>query len=1356
MTKRRERSYVADEKTPLLGPHHQNNDDDDNTLDQLNNRTAKHAPGRKQQQQQQQPLTQSHSGDTDRELHESCPATEEDEGTRVRVLAHVTTGVANGDSGSAGRPSLVRVLLRQFGATMAVFVAQRLVSDAFLVSCPLILGQLISHLNDRPEGREWQGYVLALALFLSGTLRTVFYAAGSYRAYCVGLHIKSVVIGAVYDKALRINNAAKRRATSGEITSLMSVDAQRLQEFMSRLFFGVSVPVVLVAVLVIIYYYVDNAVLAGVIVLAALVSSTGIAGACQKKVQEELLVHKDLRVKVFSEILNGIKVLKLYAWEESFQQRVSHVREQEVRCLWRVALLYVVLGLCTNLMSYLVTLATYAWYVLSQRDHFLDASTAFAIMSLLSVLTPILESLGFTISFMVQAKVSVKRINDFLCGEELDFDSVVRNKNNQEAAIHVKRASFAWDDPEHPCLQKISLKVGGGRLVGVVGQVGAGKSSLLSCVLGDVTRLQGHVHVKGSVAYVSQQAWIQNGTVRDNVLFGHPYLEDRYTAVLRACQLERDLTMLPGGDMTEIGEKGTNLSGGQKQRVNLARAVYSDSDIYLLDDPLSAVDSHVGRAIFSDVIGPKGILKGKTRVLVTHGVHWLPLVDDIVVMKQGEISEVGSYSQLMQHNGDFAQFLRTFFVRESEEVDSDMSEEELTDPEVIAMRKKIWADVESATTDATDAGTSGEEPRLRLMAGLARRSRKRKDRSRRSQRTLKHKAGPAQEKSEAEERLEEQGKLTLSETLTKGRVSLPMYLHYPKAAGWVSILIAVLFFTAFRAFSVVANFWLRQWTEDPVLNNQSMTGSDVFVNTNHYYLTYYGLFGVLQVVLFLAYNGLYWTRTIQASRRLHDRMLTCLFRAPMAFFDTTPSGRVMNRISTDMEIVDNLMPLILREIVSTITVLIATIVVLLVTAPLMAVILVPVAVLCYFPMAAYIPVSRQCKRLEAVTRSPIFAHFGETVSGAATIRAYRATDRFIAESRARVDRNQVFYFTWVAGIRWIQMALDFVTNVVVFAAAMLEIVSPNPSGGSAGLSVSYALQLSYTLNYMVRMLTDFETNIVSVERIKEYSELPSEAPWVNRVRRPIPTWPPRGRLEFRDFQTRYRPGLELVLKGVTCLIQGGEKIGIVGRTGAGKSSLSLALFRLIEAEGGAVLIDGVNIADLGLHDLRRRLTILPQEPVLFSGSLRFNLDPFEEHSDEALWRALEQAHLRHFVSTLPGTLDFQCGEEGLNLSVGQRQLLCLARTLLRRTRVLVLDEATAAVDVETDALIQATVRQAFTHCTVLTIAHRLHTVLDCDRVLVLDAGMVQEFDSPQNLMAKPDSVFSAMLKDAGLAKEVLA
>nr|KAG5699779.1 hypothetical protein BaRGS_013499 [Batillaria attramentaria] len=789
----------------------------------------------------------------------------------------------------------------------------------------------------------------------------------------------------------------------------------------------------------------------------------------------------------------------------------------------------------------------------------------------------------------------------------------------------------------------INLTVGEGRLVAVVGPVGCGKSSLISAMLGEMERTSGTVNTKvielvGSIAYVPQQAWMQNATVRDNILFGRRYHKAKYMQVLEQCQLERDLEILPAGDQTEIGEKGINLSGGQKQRVSVARAVYSDSDVYLLDDPLSAVDSHVGKAIFKQVIGHTGALKKKvfmlTRVLVTHGVHWLPMVDEIIVMNDGKISERGSYEELISHDGPFAHFLNTYL---------------------------------------TEAQANDTDPEMSFIA-----------------------------------------------------------------------------YCAFQAMAVTANFLLDEWAEDPVLQNVTDRGTEDYNDQNDFYLTMYGVYGIAQVIFLAVFNWLYWTRMVYAAREMHARLANRILHYPMSFFDTTPSGRILNRVSRDVETIDNWLPLIVRDFLVHSSLVLVTVIVIMIVTPVSGAVLLPVFVFYYLCQKFYIPTSRQLKRIESVTRTPIYVTLCETLSGAASIRAYRAVERFLEKAKVTVDENQVYFFASHGAVRWLQWNLDILASVVIFAAAIFEVVSPQADDGSAGLSVSYALQLSGTLIWMTRDICDFETYIVSVERLKEYSELETEAEWIVPSKRPPSFWPDKGEVIFKNFQTRYREGLDLVLKGVSFTIPAGERVGIVGRTGAGKTSLTLSLFRLVEAVGGSIVIDDINIANMGLHDLRCHLTILPQEPVLFSGTLRMNLDPFDEYNDAQLWTALDRAHLRPAVESMPGELYFHCGEEGSNLSVGQRQLVCLARTLLRRTKILVLDEATAAVDMETDALIQNTIRSAFSTSTVITIAHRLNTIMDYDRILVMDAGEVVEYAPPQELLADEKSAFYSMAKDAGL------
>lgn len=490
---------------------------------------------------------------------------------------------------------------------------------------------------------------------------------------------------------------------------------------------------------------------------------------------------------------------------------------------------------------------------------------------------------------------------------------------------------------------------------------------------------------------------------------------------------------------------------------------------------------------------------------------------------------------------------------------------------------------------------------------------------------------------------------------------------------------------------------------------------------------------------------------LKASHEMHVILLRHVLRWPMELFDTTPLGRVLNRFAKEVDVIDNTLPSVVRACLVMIFGVVATLVVITISTPIFSAVIVPIGILYYAVQRFYVATSRQLKRLESVSRSPIYSHFGESIQGAQTIRAYSVQDRFIGESEARVDFNQVCYFPSIIANRWLAVRLEMVGNLIILFAALFAVLgreTMNP--GLVGLSVSYALQITQTLNWLVRMTSDVETNIVAVERIKEYGETKQEAAWELQNSTLPRDWPEQGRVEFQDFQVRYREGLELVLKGISFTVEGGEKVGIVGRTGAGKSSLTLALFRIIESAGGKIIIDGQDISQLGLHALRSRLTIIPQDPVLFSGTMRINLDPFNVHSDEEIWKALEHAHLKAFVKGLTAGINHEVTEGGENLSVGQRQLICLARALLRKTKVLILDEATAAVDLETDDLIQRTIRTEFKDCTVLTIAHRLNTIMDSDKVIVLDKGQITEYAPPNELLQNKSSAFYSMAKDAGL------
>uniref|UniRef100_A0A8U7P8D9 Multidrug resistance-associated protein 1 n=1 Tax=Corvus moneduloides TaxID=1196302 RepID=A0A8U7P8D9_CORMO len=1110
--------------------------------------------------------------------------------------------------------SLFKVLYKTFGPYFLMSFLFKAAHDLLMFSGPEILKLLLNFVSNK-AAPNWQGYFYTVLLFVCACLQTLILHQYFHICFVTGMRLKTAIVGVIYRKALVITNSARKTSTVGEIVNLMSVDAQRFMDLATYINMIWSAPLQVILALYLLWQNLGPSVLAGFAVMILLVPVNAVMVAQMKS--------KDNRIKLMNEILNGIKVLKLYAWELAFREKVLEIREKELQVLKKSAYLAAMATFTW------VALSTFAVYVMINKNNILDAQKAFVSLALFNILRFPLNMLPMVISSI--ASVSLKRLRVFLSHEELDPDSIVRGPIKEGeflCLLQIIVYRFGWFLLHSITNLFINFTVPEGSLVAVVGQVGCGKSSLLSALLGEMDKKEGYVVVKGSVAYVPQQAWVQNATLEDNIVFGREMSESRYKRVIEACALLPDVEILPSGDKTEIGEKGVNLSGGQKQRVSLARAVYCNADVYLLDDPLSAVDAHVGKHIFEKVIGPKGILKNKTRVLVTHAVNYLPQMDTILVMTDGEISEMGSYQELLQQDGAFAEFLRTY--------------------------------------------------------------------------------------ANAEQTMENS-----------------VYWDYMKAIGVFMSFLAIFLFMCNHIASLASNYWLSLWTDDPVINGTQQ-------NTT-LRLGVYGALGISQGLL----GGIF------ASQHLHLNLLHNVLRSPMSFFERTPSGNLVNRFSKEIDTIDSTIPPIIKMFMgSTFNVIGACIIILLAT-PIAAVIIPPLGLVYLFVQRFYVATSRQLKRLESVSRSPVYSHFNETLLGVSVIRAFEEQKRFIKQNDMKVDENQKAYYPSIVANRWLAVRLEYVGNCIVLFAALFAVMARNKlSAGLVGLSVSYSLQVTY-LNWLVRMSSELETNIVAVERVKEYAEMEKEAEWSIEQTAPASSWPEEGKVEFRGYGLRYREDLDLVLKNINVTINGGEKIGIVGRTGAGKSSLTLGLFRINEAAEGEIIIDGINIAKIGLHDLRFKITIIPQDPILFSGSLRMNLDPFDQHSDEDIWRSLELAHLKNFVSSLPDKLNHECAEGGENLSVGQRQLVCLARALLRKSKILVLDEATAAVDLETDKLIQSTIKSQFEECTVLTIAHRLNTIMDYTRVLVLERGEVVECGTPDQLLQEK-GIFYSMAKDSGL------
>ncbi|XP_039991337.1 ATP-binding cassette sub-family C member 3 isoform X3 [Xiphias gladius] len=1262
---------------------------------------------------------------------------------------HITGGRGEGESSpeevevllsnqkaAPRQPSFLRALVKAFGPYFLIGSAYKLLQDVITFVNPQLLRMLISFTKQKGVP-DWWGYALAFLMFFTALLQTLILHHHFHYCFVTGMNVRTAIIGAIYRKALVITNAAKRSSTVGEVVNLMSVDAQRFMDLTTFLNMLWSAPLQIMLALYFLWQNLGPSVLAGVAVMIMLIPFNAVIAMKTRTYQVEQMQYKDSRIKLMNEILNGIKVLKLYAWENSFKEKVLAIRQKELNVLRKTAYLGALSTMAWTSAPFLVALTTFAVYVTVDENNILDAEKAFVSLSLFNILRFPLNMLPQVISSIVQASVSLKRIQGFLSHDELDPNSVDRKNTATEFSVTVVNGKFTWAKEDHPVLHSINVMVPQGSLLAVVGHVGCGKSSLISALLGEMEKVEGEVSIRGSVAYVPQQAWIQNATLRDNILFGKPYNEQKYRCVLEACALTPDLEVLPGGDMTEIGEKGINLSGGQRQRVSLARALYSDTDVYLLDDPLSAVDAHVSKHIFDNLIGPEGVLNGKTRILVTHGISFLPQVDNIMVMVDGRVSEMGSYQELLKQNGAFAEFLRNYALE-------DIVEEDEAIEELIEDEELFPEDALSNHTDMVDNEPVINEAKrnfIRQISIISTDGDNQRCRSVRRHGCSQKKHSEPQEKRKPHE----MEKLIQTETAETGRVKTKVYLEYAKAVGpLLSVLICFLYGCQSAA-AIGANIWLSQWTNDA---SRNQTKQNV-----HMRVGVYAALGIAQGVLLLvncllcrAYSML------RAAKFTHRNLLQGVLRAPQAFFESTPTGRLLNRFSKDVDAIDSHIPENIDIWMRTFWYTLNVLLICSALTPMFLIVIAPLMVFYWWVQRFYVATSRQLKRLESVSRSPIYSHFSETITGSSVIRAYGRHSAFVLMSDMKVDENQKSYYPGIVSNRWLGVRIEFIGNCIVLFAALFAVTGKeNLNPGLVGLSVSYALQVTMSLNWMVRMTSDLESNIVAVERVKEYSETKTEAPWEVEDKKPPLEWPMEGNVQFHDYSVRYREGLDLVLKNLTLSIKGGEKIGIVGRTGAGKSSMTLCLFRLLEAAAGEITIDEVKIAEIGLHDLRSKLTIIPQEPVLFSGTLRMNLDPFEQCSDEEVWKALEHSHLQRFVSNHPAKLEMECSEGGENLSVGQRQLVCLARALLRKTRILVLDEATAAIDLETDDLIQSTIRTQFEDCTVFTIAHRLNTIMDYTRVLVLDKGQVAEFDTPTNLISQR-GIFYSMAKDAGLAQ----
>uniref|UniRef100_A0AAQ4QG79 ATP-binding cassette, sub-family C (CFTR/MRP), member 10 n=1 Tax=Gasterosteus aculeatus aculeatus TaxID=481459 RepID=A0AAQ4QG79_GASAC len=1133
-----------------------------------------------------------------------------------------------------GDVGLLRVLHKAFGPRYYALGALKVAVNMLGFTGPLLLSSLVNFVEDAgaPVSR---GAWCALGLFSTTLLASFLQNIFVFEVSKVALSARAALVSAVYGKALRVSGCSLAGAALGEVVNLMSTDADRVVNFFGSFHELWSLPLQFAITLYLLYLQVGVAFLGGLGVALLLVPLNKFLASRILSNNQQMLRHKDSRVKLMTEILFGIRVIKFYNWEPHFAQKVAGCRERELSHLKALKYLDAMCVYTWAALPVVVSILTFVTFVL--LGHQLTAAKVFTTLALVGMLIVPLNAFPWVLNGVLEAKVSLGRIQGFfkLTNQDLRAHYGVVSPEDGETAILLSQGTFSWQGPEGPPLDKeggatgsllllqgLTLHVAKGSLVAVVGKVGCGKSSLLAALTGELSRLSGVVYVAGREAgfgLASQEPWIQHASVRDNILFGRDYDPAFYQAVVEACALSDDLNVLPNGDRTEVGENGVTLSGGQKARLALARAAYMDKDIYLLDDPLAAVDADVAEHLMRKCV--MQLLGGKTRILCTHRVEFVHQADVVVLMDDGKILKTGTPAEIL--------------------------------PLVEAVPKKLKNDnnvKERASRNVSDWW-------------------------------LSH---------------------WISELKTNG------------SSRGASSSSRLLLFSPGGLMSPLSSL------------SPSAVSSDV-----RFYLTVYGSLAAANTVFTALRAFLFAYGAVGAAAAVHDRLLDRVLQATVSFFDTTPTGRVLNRFSSDLYAVDDSLPFILNILLANAFGLLGALVVIGYGLPWVLVLVPPLALLYWRAQRFYRHTSRELKRLCSVTLSPVYSHFSETLSGLGTIRASGSAARFEDELARRLEQNQRCLFLGNAAAQWLGIRLQLIGVAVVTGLGVLAVVQHQYNAvdpGLVGLSLSYALSITSLLCGLVSSFTQTEMQLVSVERTEEYStRLPTE-PQQQNAQLP-PAWPQRGLLEFRGVSLSYRDDLPNALDGVSLAVRPGEKVGIVGRTGSGKSTLFLALFRMVELNRGQILLDGLDISAVGLAQLRSRLAIIPQDPFLFSGTVRENLDPCGRHPDRQLLEVVDQCHLGPAVLRMGG-LDAEVGERGKSFSVGQRQLLCLARALLTRAKVLCIDEATASVDPKTDKLLQQTIRETFEDQTVLTIAHRTNTVMHCDRVLVMHAGKVEAFDTP--------------------------
>ncbi|XP_044308124.1 ATP-binding cassette sub-family C member 9 isoform X2 [Varanus komodoensis] len=1186
-------------------------------------------------------------------------------------------------------------------------------------------------------------YVLAVLLFLALILQRTFLQASYYVAIETGINLRGALLAMIYNKILRLStsNLSMGEMTLGQINNLVAIETNQLMWFLFLCPNLWAMPVQIIMGVILLYYLLGFSALVGAAVIVLLAPIQYFIATELAEAQKSTLDYSTERLKKTNEILKGIKLLKLYAWENIFCRSVEDTRMKELTSLKTFAL-YTSLSIFMNAaIPIAAVLATFVTYTYAEEEK-LTTAQAFASLSLFHILVTPLFLLSTVVRFAVKAIISVQKLNEFLVSDEIGDDSwrngdsalayepckkhsgvhpkVINRKQPlrhqldsceqplrismhhtdiDSCAIKVINGYFSWGS-DVATLSNINIRIPTGQMTMIVGQVGCGKSSLLLAILGEMQTLEGKVHWsrnRYSVAYAAQKPWLLNATVEENITFGSTFNKQRYKAVTDTCSLQPDIDLLPFGDQTEIGERGINLSGGQRQRICVARALYQNTNIVFLDDPFSALDIHL-----SDHLMQEGILKflkedKRTLVLVTHKLQYLPHADWIIAMKDGTVHREGTLKDIQTKDVELYEHWKTLMNRQDQELEKDLE------------------------TDQTTL----ERKTLR--------------------RAMYPRESKAQLEDEDEEEEEEEEEDDNMSTVMRLRTKMPWKTCWLYLTSGGFLLLSLMIFSKLLKHSVMValDYWLAQWTSKN--ESQALCPAEEPTGKSCNVAVFTTLSGAGIVLCLVTSLTVEWMG-LTAAKNLHHDLLNKIILGPIRFFDTTPLGLILNRFSADTNIIDQHIPPTLESLSRSTLLCLSAIGMISYATPVFLLALVPLGIAFYFIQKYFRVASRDLQELDDSTQLPLLCHFSETAEGLTTIRAFRHEPRFKQRMLELTDTNNIAYLFLSAANRWLEVRTDYLGAFIVLIAAVAAI-SEKSTSGLVGLGLLYALTITNYLNWVVRNLADLEVQMGAVRKVNSFLSMESENYDGTMDISQVPKdWPQEGEIKIENLCVRYENNLKPVLKHVKAYIKPGQKVGICGRTGSGKSSLSLAFFRMVDIFDGRIIIDGIDISKLPLDLLRSRLSIILQDPILFSGSIRFNLDPDCKCTDDTLWEALEIAQLKNMVKSLPGGLDAIVTEGGENFSVGQRQLFCLARAFVRKSSILIMDEATASIDMATENILQKVVMTAFADRTVVIIAHRVSHILDADIVLVLSDGFLIECDTAANLLLKEDGLFTTLVK----------